>query len=113
VTERLTYGQCRRCGAYADSPTYRCEICGTNYVELFPTPVALDSTAEELTDHRLIVAVHCATMNPRFTNEAPSGKPAERRSAAAKTCTVRLPGVRAVRASVTRQVDEAFTAPKS
>jgi uncharacterized OB-fold protein len=41
VTERLVHGQCRRCGAYAESPTYHCETCGTNNVDLFRTPVVL------------------------------------------------------------------------
>lgn len=44
MTEKLAYGQCSRCAAYADSPTFKCENCGTNYVELFPTPRVLEST---------------------------------------------------------------------
>ena len=43
MTEKIAYGQCQRCAAYAHSPTYKCESCGTNYVELFPSPVSFES----------------------------------------------------------------------
>jgi hypothetical protein len=45
VTEKLAYGQCRRCAAYAESPTYECATCGINDVEWFPTPVVYVATS--------------------------------------------------------------------
>jgi hypothetical protein len=45
VTEKLAYGQCRRCAAYAESPTYECATCGINDVEWFPMPVVYVATS--------------------------------------------------------------------
>jgi hypothetical protein len=45
VTERLAYGQCRRCAADTVDSTYRCAHCGSDDVELFHMPVVYGASS--------------------------------------------------------------------
>jgi hypothetical protein len=45
VTERLAYGQCRRCAADTVDSTYRCAHCGSDDVELFHMPVVYGTSS--------------------------------------------------------------------
>jgi hypothetical protein len=51
MSEQLIWGECRNCGTPVYRPTFRCEGCGTNTVELFATPVSAGCDVESSAGH--------------------------------------------------------------